>query len=780
MRTLVSKVLRDLRLRPLRNLLTILGIVLGVAGVVAISATARSIADAQRLTYANSRQADLATFANGMSATTANLVERQPNVVAAETRSVTFTRFDTGTGWQNLRLVGLESFDQMQLDLVEVVEGRVPQRGEVAFDESSRELAPIELGTVVAIRESPADPLVYVTVVGFTRSPATLGAGLMNRATAYVPAATVRELTGMTGDNYLLVRVEDQQRASQTAAGISRLLSKRGVSLSSFDVRDPDAFVGSRELGTLLLLLRVFSWLGAALSSVLVANTLAAVMGEEMTQIGIIKSVGGQRRQIILTYLLYGSILGVIGTVTGWLAGLAIGQQISGYLTRLTGLQQPAFTITAREIGLALLVGTLVTLTASLLPVIANANARVASLLRTQGVRNERTSQTLLRVSAPLAHLSVAAAVGMRNALRRPRRTLSTILVVTVAVAAFVATQALSRSVSGTVDELYALYGADGWVSYERPVGLDFASVLAEDPWITEVEPWTSASGAIGSTRTDIWGMPADDPLYSYRLLEGTWVRQSNPPSAVLTSNLAAAIGARVGDWRELDVGQKRETVQIVGIVNDSSTYLGNAATGKLFMRVEDVNRLHSLGQQADVFAYKLTASDPDSVDTALAEIEERTRAYGPVTYSSYSDQQSSRQAIGILTLMLNAMVVVVAVVGVSGIANTLLISIAERRREFGVMRAIGAGTRQIVTVLVSEGLMLALLGLIIGTIAGYPLARLLVDITSAELFDLTFYLSPASIVMTFVVALLTVAAVSALPGLVAARIRPIQVLRYE
>jgi putative ABC transport system permease protein len=125
-------------------------------------------------------------------------------------------------------------------------------------------------------------------------------------------------------------------------------------------------------------------------------------------------------------------------------------------------------------------------------------------------------------------------------------------------------------------------------------------------------------------------------------------------------------------------------------------------------------------------------------------------------------------------------MVIVVAVVGVSGIANTLLISIAERRREFGVMRAIGAGTRQIVTVLVSEGIMLALLGLIIGTIAGYPLARLLVDITSAELFELTFYLSPASIVMTFVVALLTVAAVSALPGLVAARIRPIQVLRYE
>jgi len=780
MQTLLRKVIRDLRRRPLRNVLTLLGIILGVAGVVAISSTARSVADAQRLTYAGSQQADMATFANGLSATTANLIERQPNVVAAETRSVTFTRFDTGSGWENLRLVGVDSFDAITLDLVELVEGRFPQRGEVAFDESTRELTSIELDTVVAIRESPADPLVYARVVGFTRSPATLGAGLMNRATAYVPSATVRELTGRTGDNYLLVRVEDQERASQTASDVRRLLSKRGVSVSGFDVRDPNAFVGSRELGTLLLLLQVFSWLGAALSSVLVANTLAAVMGEETTQIGIIKSIGGRRWQIMLTYLVYGALLGTVGTVAGWLAGLAIGYELTEYLTRLTGLQQPSFAIVAREIGLALLVGALVTVTASLLPVFANANARVASLLRAPGVRNESASRWLVPISAPLARASVAAAVGARNALRRPRRTLATILVVTVAVAAFVATQALSRSVSGTVDDLYALYGADGWVSFERPVDIGFASELAQDPWITHVEPWTSASGAFGSTRTDIWGMPPNGGLYSHQLVDGTWIVPSNPPAAVLTSNLADAIGAEVGQWRDLDIGAKRETVQIVGIVNDSSTYLGNSATGKVFMDVKDVNRLRSLGRRADIFAYKLTASDPESVDRALAAIEDRTREHGPVTYSAYSDQESSRQAIGILTLMLNAMVVVVAVVGISGIANTLLISIAERRREFGVMRAIGAGTRHIVLVLVSEGVMLAILGLIAGTIAGYPLARLLVDVTSAELFELTFYMSPLSIVATFVVALLTVAAVSAAPGLIAARIRPIQVLRYE
>jgi putative ABC transport system permease protein len=779
-RTLLHKVWRDLRRRPLRNSLTLLGIVLGVAGVVAISATGRSLVEAQQLTYAGAHRADLAAWTGELSPTTRNLIDRQSNVLLTDTRNVHLTRFTAGDGWYNLRLIGIDSIDALRLDTIEITQGRTPGRGEIVFDESTRDLTPVRIGDVVAIRNAPGDVTQYVTVVGFTRSPASLGAGLLNRATAYVPRATVTSMTGRSGDNFLLVRVQDPERASQTAQDISRLLSKRGVAVGAFDVRDPTEFVGSREIGTLLLLLQIFSYLGAALSSVLVANTLAAVMGEEVAQIGILKSVGAQRWQIVATYVAYGLALGMMGTLAGLAAGVVIGSRITAYLTSLTGLQHPGVSITLREIGLAIVVGAAVTLSAALFPVILKANERAAPLLRSPGVRNESSSAALRRLSGPISRLNVAAALGMRNALRRPARTLSTILVVMVAVAAFIATQALSRSVSGTVDELYALYGADGWVSFSRPVDLAFARVLERDPWIVHAEPWTSARGAFGSTRTDIWGMPEHDTLYSYRLIDGSWYTRGNPAQAVVTSNLAATLGIRVGDVRLLDVGQHRESVVVVGIVDDSSTYLGNTATGKVFMHIADVNRIRRLGQQAEIFAFTLTSSDPAIVDTALAEIEDRARAHGPITYSAYADQQASGQAIGVLTLMLNAMVVVVAVVGVAGIANTLLINISERRREFGILRSLGAGTRHVLVVLVSEGFMLALLGLVAGSLAGYPLARLMVRLTSAELFELSFHLSLESVAATFAIALVAVAAVSSLPGLVASRIHPIQVLRYE
>ncbi|MCO5175439.1 MAG: ABC transporter permease [Thermomicrobiales bacterium] len=780
MKTLLAKVRRDLMRRPLRNVLTILGVIFGVAGVVAIAVTTRSMVDAQRLTYAGSFQADLTSYTADLSPTTRSLIERQPNVAIADTRAITFTRFDAGEGWVNLRLVGINDFDAMRLDIVSLTEGHWPTKDEVVFDESSRELTALEIGQVVAVRETPNDPIRYLTVVGFTRSPAQLGAGLLNRATAYTQAPTVRGLTGRTGDNFLLVRVREPDRASQTAQDLSRLLAKRGSRAFGFNVRDPNEFVGSRELGTLLLLLRVFSWLGAALASVLVANTIAAVMTEEIGQIGIMKSLGARRWQVGVTYLTYAVSIGIVGTAAGWLGGTVIGLQITGYLTNLTGLQQPQFAVSSRDVLLALFVGLLVTVSATILPVLIHSRTKPAELLRSRGVRSEVGHPHIVRLTAPISRFSRLAAIGARNALRRPGRAAATIGVVAVAVAAFIGTQALSRSVSATVDDLYALYGADGWVSFQQPVNTTFATELERDPWVVQAEAWTSATGAIGSTRTDIWGMPADNPLYSYRLVEGSWVSASNPPSIALSSNLAARIDARVGDTLLLDIGQRRVTVHVTGIVDDASTYLGSTTTGKVFMQTSDLNRLIGLGRRADMFALKLTSSDPADVDLALAAIEERNRNLGPVTYAAYSDQQSASQAIGVLTLMLNAIVVVVAIVGIAGIANALLISIAERRREFGVLRAVGAGARQVVTVLVSEGVMLAALGLVVGMAVGYPLARILVSITSRELFALSFHMSIATIGMIFAVAILAVAAVSAIPGIVASRIRPIQVLRYE
>ncbi|MFW6075575.1 MAG: FtsX-like permease family protein, partial [Chloroflexota bacterium] len=780
MRTLLRKLLRDARARKLRTTLTFLGVLLGVAGVVTIATTTRTMAEAQRETYDGRSQADLVSFTGEIPETIASLIERQENVSVVETRSVTSTRFTSGDGWENLRLIGTDEPGAMELDVAELREGRFPRRGEIAFDESARALADIEIGDIVAVQRSAANEPAYFTVVGFTRSPATLDASILNRATAYTSAVDVQRITGRSADNYILIRVSDRERASQTASEISDLLNKRDVSVSGFTVRDPNEFIGSRELTTLLLLLQVFSILGAVLAGFIVANTVLAIMNEELVQIGIVKSLGGVQRQIALTYLAFSGGIGLLGAFLGLALGSIAARQLSGFLADITGLQLPPWGLTLEEVGLALLIGLLVTLAAAVVPAIRGVRRWPATILRPAGIQGQFQSGLLRRLTQPLSRFDTTLASGVRNTVRRPIRALLTIAVISVAVASFVATQALSGSVNGTVDELYDLYGADGWIFFRTSTDISFARELGSQPEVLKAESWTSADAAIGSTRTDVWGMPSADPLYDYRLIEGRWHTRSSPVEVVLTSNLAEKIGVRSGATITLDVGERRQQVQIVGIVNDSSTYLGSTTTGKVFMPLEDINRITARGERADVFALELRSSDPRFVDAALERLEEKYAERAPGTLAAYADQESAREAIDILTVMLSAMVVVVGLVGVAGIINTLLINVTERRREFGILRSVGARNRHVVSILIGEGMVLAVVGLVIGVALGLPLAQLLVDITGQQLFDLTFYLSVPTLLVSFGIALGVVAAAATIPGLIAARMKPVQVLRYE
>jgi putative ABC transport system permease protein len=195
---------------------------------------------------------------------------------------------------------------------------------------------------------------------------------------------------------------------------------------------------------------------------------------------------------------------------------------------------------------------------------------------------------------------------------------------------------------------------------------------------------------------------------------------------------------------------------------------------------VEDQQRLLGRGEIASIFALRLSSTVPDDVDRILEDLESTFASYQPQTVAMYQDQEAAERVIGILTLMLNAMVAIVGLVGLAGIVNTLIINLTERRREFGILRSVGASRNQLVRLLVTEGVALAVLGYVVGLLIGYPLARYLVDLTGRQLFGLEFHFSILTVFGAAAVAIAASAAVALGPALIATRIRPIQVLRYE
>ena len=119
---------------------------------------------------------------------------------------------------------------------MELLEGRFPERGEIALETSARDLAEVELGQEVELR-GPDGQVQSLRVSGFTRTPYYPSAGLMRLTVGYVPASTVRPFLGTRGDNRLLIRLADFERRQELRDEIQSLLDRRNVPRGSLEDR---------------------------------------------------------------------------------------------------------------------------------------------------------------------------------------------------------------------------------------------------------------------------------------------------------------------------------------------------------------------------------------------------------------------------------------------------------------------------------------------------------------------------------------------------------------
>jgi putative ABC transport system permease protein len=297
---------------------------------------------------------------------------------------------------------------------------------------------------------------------------------------------------------------------------------------------------------------------------------------------------------------------------------------------------------------------------------------------------------------------------------------------------------------------------------------------------VKQVEAWASSGAAVDDLRVTMWGIPADTSLYNYRLTGGRWFTGDEPEVCVISSRFADARGFKVGDRLELRVGGENAWLTIVGLVNDNAQGLQSSSRGKVLVPVETASRLMRRSDAADFFAVQFDAHSGAYVEATLGKLEKRFRDLSPGMLAAYADQESSLEASKILTILLYAMTVIVATIGGIGVANTLTLNVLERRREIGVMRALGGRNSHLIQVFLTEALAMGSLGFVVGVALGWPMARLLVWVMEQVLFplDFQFPLSVVGTTLLFTLALTAVASIG--PALGAARLKVREALRYE
>jgi putative ABC transport system permease protein len=363
----------------------------------------------------------------------------------------------------------------------------------------------------------------------------------------------------------------------------------------------------------------------------------------------------------------------------------------------------------------------------------------------------------------------------VKNLLRQKVRTLLTVLGISVGITTVVALGVVTEGMKQTSGELIRTGGSDFMVAQDGAADFSFSAVPESD-WarIARRPDVAAAVGvlynfvSVGSNayfpemgvRPDQLGGIIGKPLVG-RLLSGA------PNEVVLGAGAASALGVSVGDRVELS----GRSARVAGSFRSSSTYENNGG----YMPLATVQRIASKpGVVTAVYVQVTRGADPERVAAAI-ERDEPTLA----SIASVDDYGKVDQGIAIIDAVQLAISLLAVGIGAIGVTNTMVMSVFERTREIGILRAVGWSRRRILGTVIGESVTLCTLAAVVGVVLGVAASRAIMLVPSISSFLAPVY-APQVFVRAVAIALVVGLAGAAYPAVRATRLTPMEALRHE
>jgi putative ABC transport system permease protein len=335
----------------------------------------------------------------------------------------------------------------------------------------------------------------------------------------------------------------------------------------------------------------------------------------------------------------------------------------------------------------------------------------------------------------------------------------------------------------------------EGYLLADVSVSLDQAShfqklepLVMSVPGVTAVEGWGTARAQVlsgdGSPAVEITILapPSHSTLIRPVLTAGRWLMPGDQNAIVIGNHLVKERpDLNVGDEVTIRLNDEEHTWRIVGIYKMA----GNAATPRVYANCEYFDRL--TGRVGLVSELHVTTSLQDAeIQARVARALEATveQAGIPVAQVDTGLAFRARQTavFGMIAYFLLAMALMIACVGGLGLMGMMGINVLERTREIGVMRAVGASSRQILQIVVAEGVFVGIISWILGVLLSVPVTQALNSGVGAAMLtvplDFTFGWNG---LVGWLVGVLVLSALASLwPALRATRVSVQEALAYE
>jgi ABC-type antimicrobial peptide transport system permease subunit len=747
-------VLRNLLRRKGRTLLTVLGIAIGVAAIIGLGA----LADAWEAGYGSmlsGSKADLVvsqpdSFDISFSSVDESVGEQLADMPEVKAVSGMLEGYISGEGMPFLFIFGYER-GSFSLERFQIMEGvglgeRLPgtARGKsVLLGSAAAEAMGKGLGDTVRLVDS-----VY-RVTGIYQT----GDGLEDSG-AVLELPEAQALLGKPRQVSLFyIQLKDRALSARLTDRVERLWDELSISTTN-DLNDKQIIDDA---------LRAYVWgiggLAILIGAVGMMNTQLMAVSERTREIGVLRAVGWARRRVLNLILTESLVVGIIGGVLGiGMGALALALLGGGRL----------FGADAGDIGFGLLAQAL-----AIVAILGVAGGvypawRASRLAPVEALRYEGGSASTVR-RLPRGGLAV------QNLWQRPTRTLLTLSAVAITVGSVMAMEGILRGAAGQMNDM--IMGSQAHIVLRQADVAD-TSLSAIDERVGDriaamgqVEQVSGMimtalllpGGKLGFFLLEGYA-PGTFSLDRFRIVDGRPLNGNH--QIIVGQRMAEAMHTNVGDT--LDLAGHR--YKVVGIYTSDIGW-------------EEIGGIISL-REAQLFAgrprkvtlYSVRLHEPVQAPRVVDEINARFPDVHASLAGEFADEMPDMARA---SAMLNGISLLAILVGGVGVLNTMLMSVHERTREIGVLRALGWRRRAVLGLILREAVILGLLGAV-----GGILVALLLPLLMSNLPYVEGVLAPRWEWDVFARAIIVSLALGLLGGFYpayrATRLQPVEALRYE
>ncbi len=664
--------------------------------------------------------------------------------------------------------------------------GREPQAAdEVVVDAATAERNDLAVGDVLTMVFAGTPPREF-TLVGLTT--AVGGEQLAGATYTQFELPTAQEVLGFEeAFTSILVQAEDTVSADALVERLDAVLPADLQAISGIDFADEAMAQVETMLGFLTTVLGVFAAIALFVGAFIIANTFSVTVVQRTREFALLRAIGASRRQVVGSVLTEAVAVGLVAAAIGVVAGLGLAAGLYALMS-VFGLDMPSgdLVMLPRTVLVGLTVGVVVTVLSALAParraasihplaamrdtaptglprargrVIAGTAAAVVALVSvTYGALVQPSAAAALVVSGAVAALVALATGGPSlvrpllgllggsgsrlgptarlargTSTRAPRRTWATAAALTIGLALVSGVSVLAGSMKASVsDALDATLRADlVLVGSDAMMGGGVPTIVAERlaaiPEVGAVSPVRYTPGEVAD---EPGGVTAIDPT--------TWQQ-------VGTIDLDA--GSLTGLTVDRTVAVDRDRADELDLAVGDTVAARFPAAGPVELQVAAVYTpdellsgwLVSVATQRSLATETLDATvlvaRAEGVDDAAlrAAVEEVGAAYPAVTIQDRTEYRATVAGqVDQLLAMVTALLGMALLIAVLGIMNTLALSVHERTREIGLLRAVGMTRVQVRRMIRWEGVAVALLGVVVGvplgTWLGWAATRVLAD----------------------------------------------------